>query len=226
MGGALLLADLAAAQEPRAHPDDLTGWYVGFRAIVGASDEDTGFEVLPPGTISVGEDSYDPQENFGAGIAIGFRSEIHNLPVRTELSGSWMYRHDADMRVLSGAGTAMYQNDLAIWDARLSVLADVIQFSWGSFYFGGGLGVAFLDSAVQIEGTQTSADNEDWRFSPSVQAGLVINDVFKRVDIEIGYRFRWLGNTESGAFPTGEQLTYDDANIHEVSIGVIVPIGR
>lgn len=208
------------------HPDP-DGWVFGVRAIVGASHEDTGFDTPPPDAIDTDEDSYNPQENFGGGAFAGYRWSAWGVPLRAELSGSWMYRHDADMVAdFAGEPRRNYQNNLTIWDVRLSLLADLLRFSWGSVYVGGGLGAAFLESDVTIAGTGDSADNDEWKLSPSAQAGLVFEDVFRSADLELAYRFRWFGDTESGVFSDGTKLHYDDAQIHDIMLGVIVPLGR
>ena len=214
------------AQDGLVHPSPDSGWYFGARLLAGASDEDTSFQSLPAGAAIVQEDSYNPQENFGAGVMVGYGFSAWNIPVRAELSGSWMYRHDADMRAFDGVGTpTLYQNNLAIWDIRASLLADVLHFGWGRFYVGGGLGAARLESEVEISSTGVSADNTEWKLSPSAQAGLLFDDVVGSFDVELAYRFRWFGDTESDVFPDGAQIGYENAHIHEVMLGVVVPIG-
>jgi len=221
-----LLAGPAWAQDGLVHPSPDSGWYFGARLVAGASDEDTSFRTFPAGAAIVQEDSYNPQENFGAGAMVGYGFTAWNIPLRAELSGSWMYRHDADMRAFDGVGTpTLYQNNLAIWDIRASLLADVLHFGWGRFYIGGGLGAARLESEVEIEATGVSANNSEWKLSPSAQAGLLFDDVVGDFDIELAYRFRWFGDTESGVFADGAQVDYENAHIHEVMLGVVVPIG-
>jgi opacity protein-like surface antigen len=216
----------AADQQLFVHPDP-GGWVFGVRAIVGASSEDTDFESEPAGAIDADEDSYDPQENFGAGAFVGYEWMGWGVPLRAELSGSWMYRHDADMIAEFAAPEPRrnYQSNLAIWDVRLSLLADVLTYSWGSLYVGAGLGAAFLDSEVTLNGTGESADNDEWKLSPSLQTGLVFDDVLGAADIELAYRFRWFGDTESGEFSDGARVTYEDVHIHDVMLGVVVPLG-
>jgi len=221
----MLLPGPAASQETLVHPDP-SGWVFGIRAVVGASHDDTGFETEPPSTADTFEDSYNPQENFGAGAFAGYRWSAWGVPLRAELSGTWMYRHDADMVAETGSGRRNYQNNLGIWDVRFSVLADVLRFSWGSVNIGGGLGAALLDSEVEIAGGGESADNDEWKLSPSLQAGLVFHDVVRTADLELAYRFRWFGDTESGVFSDGTQLHYDNVHIHEIMLGLVVPFGQ
>jgi opacity protein-like surface antigen len=224
MPGLASAADVAAP-DVFVHPDPNAGWYFGARAIVGASQEDTSFRTLPAGATGGEDNAYDPQENFGAGVMVGYGFSAWNVPLRAELSGSWMYRHDADALAL-GPPDTNYRNNLEIWDARVSLLADVLQFGWGRFYVGGGLGGALLNSDVTLEETGETADNSEWKFSPSAQAGLVFDDLVLGAGLELSYRFRWFGDTESGTFSDGAQLQYENAHIHEVMLGVVVPIGR
>jgi opacity protein-like surface antigen len=224
---AVLGSGAAFAQNGLVHPTPDTGWYFGARAIVGASDEDTSFRTLPtPLPVDWEEDSYDPQENFGAGVMLGYGFSAWGVPLRAEASGSWMYRHDADMRADFPGMSLYYENNLRIWDARLSLLADVLHFGWGRFYVGGGLGAALLESEVSIPGLGDTADNSEWKVSPSAQAGIIFDDLLWNADLELAYRFRWFGDTESGTFPDEAQIAYENAYINEVMLGVIVPIGR
>ncbi len=217
----------AADQALLVHPDP-GGWVFGARAIVGASHEDTDFDSEPAGAIDTDEDSYNPQENFGAGVFVGYEWMGWGVPLRAELSGSWMFRHDAVMVAEFAAPEPRrnYQNNLTIWDVRLSLLADVLTYSWGSVYAGAGLGAALLDSEVTLNSTGESADNDEWKLSPSLQTGLVFDNVFGAADIEFAYRFRWFGDTESGTFDDGAQVSYEAVHIHDVMLGVIVPLGR
>jgi opacity protein-like surface antigen len=217
----------AADQALLVHPDP-GGWVFGVRAIVGASHENTDFATEPAGAIDTNEVSYNPQENFGAGALVGYEWIGWGMPLRAELSGSWMYRHDADMvaEVAAPEPRRNYQNNLAIWDVRLSLLADILTYSWGSIYVGAGLGAALLDSEVTLNSTGESADNDKWKLSPSLQTGLVFDDVLGAADIELAYRFRWFGDTESGKFSDGAQIAYEDVHIHDVMLGVVVPLGR
>ena len=215
----------AFSQETLVHPDP-SGWVFGIRAVVGASHEDTGFDTEPPGVTDTHEDSYNPQENFGAGAFAGYQWSAWGVPLRAEVSGTWMYRHDADLVAETGSGRRNYQNNLGIWDVRFSLLADVLRFSWGSVNVGGGLGAALLESEVKIESTGDSSDNDEWKLSPSLQAGVVIDDVFRAADLELAYRFRWFGDTQSGLFSDGTRLHYEDVHIHEVMLGIVVPFGQ
>lgn len=220
------MAPWTAEAQNLVHPTPDSGWYLGVRAIAGASGEETSFRTLPAGATGAEEDSYNPQENFGAGAFVGYGFSAWGIPVRAELSGNWMYRHDADMRAFTPGGPVLYQNNLEIWDARLSLLADIFQFGWGTFYAGGGLGAAYLNSEVEIEATGESADNSEWKFSPSAQAGLRFDGLLFGANLELAYRFRWFGDTESGTFADGARIDYEDAHIHEALIGFSIPLGR
>ena len=219
-GGEVPVSETAVIHQEASSP-----WYFGARLIVGASDEDTSFRTLPTGATGADEDSYNPQENFGGELLLGYGFTAWGLPLRAELSGGMMYRHDADMEV-SGLANSYYRNDLRFWDARLSLLADVAHFEWGRFYVGAGLGAAYLEPEVYVPGLGASADHSEWKISPSAQAGIIFDDVIGRMDVELAYRFRWFGDTESGTFSNNAKLDYEDAYIHEILLGIQIPLGR
>lgn len=214
----------AFGQEHVANPEVDSPWYMGIRTMVGASHEETDFRTLPAGASDGDEDSYNPQESIGADFMLGYHFSACGIPLRAELSASCMFRHDADMMAV-GLANPYYENNLRIWDARLSLMADIADFGWGRFYVGGGLGAALLESEVSIVGLSESANNFDWRFSPSLQAGIIIDDVLGNLDLELAYRFRWFGDTASGTFPDGAKIDYEDTHVHEIILGLVVPLG-
>ena len=206
-------------------PRDAEGWFVRTRAMAGVSHAAGEFSVLPPGTTDSEEVSADPQAYFGVGAGIGYRWQGWGIPLRAVVDGSLNFRHDTDVSAELPGGTLAYENNLRVWDFRVSLLADVLRFGWGSVYVGAGLGAARLESEVEIEAHPLVEESSDWRASPSLEAGIVFDGVFERVIPELSYRFRWLGDTKSGEFPDGERLAYSDAYVHDLAIGFIVPLG-
>ncbi len=156
---------------------------------------------------------------------LGYHLGVWRMPLRAELSTSMVFRHDADMEAV-GLANPFYENNLRIWDARLSLLADVADFSWGRFYIGVGLGAALMESDVSIVGLDESSHNNEWKISPSAQAGIIFDDVIGKADMELAYRFRWFGDTDSGEFSDNAEVDYEDTHIHEITLGLIIPLGR
>jgi outer membrane immunogenic protein len=222
---AVCLPAVASAQDLTApSPGGMEGWFLRTRAIAGASHAAGSFSILPPGATGDDQTSYDPQENFGVGVGLGYKWNAFGVPVRAVVDGSLNFRHDTDVDAIFPGGVSNYENNLRIWDLRLSLLADVLRFGWGSFYVGAGIGAARLETEVGIENTPITMDESEWKASPSFEAGLVLDGVFERVIPEISYRFRWFGDTQSATFPTGEKLDYKDIHIHEVMLGFTIPL--
>lgn len=204
-------------------PEDV-GWYLRTRAMAGVSHADGSFSTLPPAASGSEMTSYDPQENYGVGLGIGYGWSAWGVPLRAVVDGSLNFRHDTDVSAEFPSGSANYQDNLRIWDLRLSFLADVFRFDWGRIYAGGGFGAALLETDVAIDGTQVGTENDEWVFSPSIELGLALDGIFTRVVPEVGYRFRWFGDTQSGRFPDDEKLRYEDIHIHDFMLGFTVPL--
>lgn len=207
-------------------PADAPGWFVRTRAMAGVSHAAGEFSVLPPGATLSEQVSADPQAYFGVGAGIGYRWQGWGIPLRAVLDGSLNFRHDTDISAEFAGGLLAYENNLRVWDFRVSLLADVLRFRWGTVYVGGGIGAAHLESEVEIEAHPLVEESSEWKASPSIEAGIVFDGVFERVIPEISYRFRWFGDTESAEFPDGEQLVYHDAYVHDIALGFTVPLGR
>ena len=205
-------------------PTDIAGWYVRTRAIAGVSHAAGSFATLPPGASGSEQISADPQADFGVGTGLGYRWSAWGVPLRAVLDGSLNFRHDTDIAADFSGGALSYENNLRIWDIRLSLLADVLRRDWGTVYVGGGLGAARLESEVEIEANPLVTENGEWKISPSVEVGLVLDGAFERVIPELSYRFRWFGDTESDTFPDGEKLDYEDVHIHDFMLGFTVPL--
>ena len=219
-----LLPTAALALDIPAKPG-VPGWFVQPRFIFSLSSAPGAFSVLPPGATGSDQTSYQPQEYFGTGTGIGYQFSAWGVPFRAVLDGSLNFRHDTDVEPLPAA-VPTYKGNLQTIDLRLSLLADVIDFGWGRFYVGGGIGGARVRTEVELENPPTSVVNVEWKASPSFEAGIVFTGFSSRVIPHIAYRYRWIGEVESGVFATGEKVRYSDFNIHDLMFGFIVPLQK
>ncbi len=200
-----------------------TNWFVRTNFLGGISSAPGSFATLPPGATGGHQTSYQPQEYFGAGAGLGYRFSAWGVPFSAVFDSSLSFRHDTDVAVVPG-GTPNYKGNLQAVDLRLSLLADVLDFGWGHFYVGGGIGATRVRTEVEFEGTPTSVVSTDWKASPSVEAGIAFTGFSRRVIPYVGYRFRWVGDTESGTFSDGSKVRYKNFNIHDIMLGFNVPL--
>ena len=152
-------------------PADAEGWFVRTRAMAGVSHAAGEFSVLPPGATGSEQISADPQAYFGVGAGLGYRWQGWAIPLRAVLDASLNFRHDTDISAEFAGGLLAYENNLRVWDFRVSLLADVLRFRWGTVYVGGGIGAAHLESEVEIEAHPLVEESSEWKASPSVEAG-------------------------------------------------------
>lgn len=219
--GLTLVAPASGSAQDLGGPPD---WFVQTRSIVGWSHAPGDFTALPPGATGGDQTSYQPQEYFGAGVGLGRELSLFGLPFRAVVDGSLNFRHDTDVAALP-AGSPEYAANLQTLDLRLSLLADIVDLGWGRLYVGGGLGAARVRTEVEIEGTPTSVVETTWKASPSAELGIAFTGFSRRIIPHIGYRFRWIGDVDSGTFATGERLRYSDFHIHDIMFGFKVPLG-
>ena len=102
----------------------------------------------------------------------------------------------------------------------------MLDFGWGRFYVGGGIGGTRVRTEVEFEGTPTSVVNTEWKPSPSFEAGIAFTGFSRRVIPYVAYRFRWIGETESGTFADGSKVRYKDFNVHDIMFGFTVPLQK
>src|SRR5688500_789515 len=150
-------------------PADAEGWFVRTRAMAGVSHAAGEFSVHPPGAIGSEQVSADPQAYFGVGAGLGYRWQGWGIPLRAVLDGSLNFRHDTDVSAEFAGGSLAYENNLRVWDFRVSLLADVLRFRWGTVYVGGGIGAAHLESEVEIEAHPLVEESSEWKASPSLE---------------------------------------------------------
>ena len=100
----------------------------------------------------------------------------------------------------------------------------MLDLGWGRFYVGGGIGAARVRTEVEFEHTPTSVVNATWKASPSFEAGIAFTGFSQRVIPHIAYRFRWVGDVDSGTFPDGSKVRYKDFNIHDIMFGFTIPL--
>jgi outer membrane immunogenic protein len=200
-----------------------SGWFVEPWFLGSISSAPGSFAVLPSGATGGDQTSYQPQEFFGAGAGLGYGFSAWGVPFRAVFDSSLNFRHDTDVAVVPG-GTPNYKGNLQTVDLRVSLLADVLDFGWGRFYVGGGIGATRVRMEVEFEHTPTSVVNAEWKASPSVEAGIAFTGFSRRVIPQIAYRFRWIGETESGAFSDGSKVRYKDFNVHDIMFGFTIPL--
>ncbi len=199
------------------------GWFARTDFLGGISSAPGSFATLPPGATGGHQTSYQPQEFFGAGAGLGYQFSAWGVPFRAILDTSLNFRHDTDVAA-QPTGTPNYHGNLQAFDLRLSLLADVIDFGWGRFYVGGGMGATRVRTEVEFEHTPTSVVSTEWKPSPSFEAGIVFTGFSHRVMPFIGYRFRWIGEVESGTFADGSKVRYKDFNVHDIMLGFTIPL--
>ena len=110
----------------------------------------------------------------------------------------------------------------------LNVYADLGTWHGVTPYVGAGVGAAYHWMynifGVNPDGSTTLIpDGGDWDFAAAVMTGLSI-PLSGQTIVDVGYRYIWLGDTESGADGSGGTVLFEDMANHELRIGLRVEI--
>lgn len=193
--------------------------YVGFYGLVGWADQDN---VSRSGGLPIIEESSDSGGiNGGAGVLFGHNWKEHGLPIRTEIAGTWRYRHDMNTLFLSGLSTFGTKSDISTTDIVASVLYDIpVEWKWKP-YVGAGIGAVYadVDTYLMNPGRVDGPGYSGWDLAWQVQAGVnyALSD---RWDFRVDYRYVDLGEVDTGPVASGDRFTADLVS-HDVRIGAV-----
>jgi len=215
-----------------AKAQEFNSIYVAPRLIYSKQNGD-----MSKATYSDGLDSFralggeDSDTNFGLGVALGLDLSYSTAyPVRVE--AEYVYRSEASFknspRKIGGTGVSASQSfKVAAHSLMANAFYDINTDTPLTPYFGGGLGMAFLDAKYKssINGAQTKKSSTDWNLAWNVGAGVAyqFND---SLALDFGYRYVDLGSSECGvsaAGSSGASFKTDgkvDYTTHEFSLGL------
>jgi len=201
-------------------------WYGGFRAILAFTDSDEPTLANPPAAGTFSQKNDGSEVNGGPGFVIGYNwAKDYDLPIRTELQVDYRVRHDADSRLfVNPAQSFDYDLNVDSLDVMVNVLYDFETGSWWQPYVGAGVGWSHLEAEGSRRNTLTATE-EDFdgtadNFAWSLQTGVMF-DVIDSFAIELGYRYVSLGDITPDAVSTGDQVSLDGLESHELIIGSI-----
>lgn len=210
----LLLASVAFSSPATAEDRNA---YVGAFGLVGWADQSN---VERSGGLPIVDESSDSGGiNGGAGAWLGYDWKDKGLPVRTEIAGTWRYRHDMNVSFISGGPLFAAKSDISTVDVIVSALYD-IPVSWKvKPYIGAGVGTVYSDVDTYLL-TPTRVDgpgDTGWDLAWQLQAG-VNYPISERWDFRVDYRYVDLGEISTGAVASGDSFTADLAS-HDLRIG-------
>jgi len=205
----------------------LNDWYGGFRATLAFSDTDEPTLTNPPAVGTFGQKNDGVEVNGGPGLFVGYNWEAeYDIPVRTEIQGSYLVRHDADSRLfVNPAQSFDYDLNIDAFDLMFNVLYDFKTGSWWQPYVGGGIGWSHLEVEGSrrntLTATESSFDGKSDNFAWSLQTGVMF-DVANTFALELGYRYVSLGDlTPDAVVLTGDQIDIDGLDAHEIILGTV-----
>jgi opacity protein-like surface antigen len=214
-------------------PEEIgTGWYL--RGDIGGSFNRAsgfGYNDATFANAKIG-DSYAPAIGFGYQFNDFVRADLTIDRVNTvSLSGSatcaWWTTTDCT-NVASTTATAE-RGSLSAVSVMLNGYADLGSWSGITPYIGAGVGAAYVRYGAHQSTTSgsTAADRvfgarDDWTLAANAMAGLsyVVADGLM---LDVGYRFLWIDNAQSGAETTSLEtgrVGLHDLTAHQVRVGL------
>jgi opacity protein-like surface antigen len=170
----------------------------------------------------------DPESGFGLGLSAGYNlGYLNSIPIRVE--AEYVYRGQAEF----GAGPRQYGGALAGQNFKVSahsllanIFFDIPTQTALTPYFGGGLGLAYLDTDystyISDAGINSvSSSSNDLNFAWNLGGGMAwsLND---SIALDMGYRYVDLGKADSGNVSINNftSTSSTDYTAHEVSLGL------
>jgi len=179
----------------------------------------------------------EPEVTYFDGV-VSFQNE--DLGTTWMIGGGLGYRHGSwfrsdltfDFRQFDftgntpcpGCGQSNEKYDLETWTIMLNAYAELGTWYGVSPYVGVGAGMAYhwLNDIVGVnpDGSITIIpDGGKWSFAAAGMAGLSIA-TSDSAFVDVGYRYIWLGDAESGADAIGGTVVFNDIATHEFRFGI------
>lgn len=198
-------------------------WYAGPTIFGGASDNDD-FSRTPSTPFPFSGGAGDNGVSGGIGAIGGYDFTQRGVPVSLELSGSYRFRHDMNIRYRSPDNLVLYgaKSNVEAAELIVSALYDLPlgTTSWQPF-IGGGAGVARVSVDTDTTGLllSGSSDQSETNFAWQAQAGVKV-PLDDTLNLRAEYRYIDYGDISTGLLPTGDRF---DAKFfsHDVRLGLI-----
>ncbi len=168
----------------------------------------------------------DTDSGFGIGLSAGYNvGYLNDIPIRVE--AEYVYRGKAEFgagpKSFGAANTAGQDFEVTAHSLLGNIFFDIPTSTAMTPYFGGGLGLAYLntDYSAYATGGSVSNSSSDLNFAWNVGGGVAwsIND---SMALDLGYRYVDLGKADSGVvninnFSGNSSVDY---TAHELSLGL------
>jgi opacity protein-like surface antigen len=222
--------------EPVPIPEPVPVHDIYLRGYIGATEQeadDFTNSVIAAGNFSIFAKEFDSSPFIGFGVGIR-RSER----LRFDLTGE--YRAKSTFHGIDRNNTASTSNEYSglksDWLFLANGYVDLGTHRGFTPYVGAGIGVSeitldnFTDTNENTGGFHWSEDNSEWNLAWALHAGFSY-EISNDLTFDMGYRFTYLGDGETGAFrtydptPSPSPLKLEDITSHDVHIGLRWSLG-
>jgi opacity protein-like surface antigen len=222
--------------EPVPIPEPIAARAYYLRAFIGITNQEIDTftnEVIANGPFTIIDHDFDSSPFIGFGIGVNYSDRF-----RFDLTGEYRGRSDFDgldsfsnCALGSGVCTNEYTGNKSEWVFLANAYWDIATFRGITPYVGAGIGTAAVSlnnfrDVNQIAGAiHWAEDNTEWNLAWALHAGLSY-DIAPDLMLDIGYRFTYLGDGETGTFqtfvpqPPGGPLTLKDIVSHDIFVGL------
>lgn len=184
-----------------------TGYYVAPKIVAGLQKADWKFST----PLDEASDSSN-RGVYGFALAGGYDfSLMYALPVRAELE--YGFNSKSDKNFSGGKGELGVQTLMAnaYWD-----ITNVLDFTP---YVGAGIGLAFINTSCEIEGSGLYVRTSDTSTELAAQIGFGCSYfISSNMSADLGYRYLFTGEGNSGH--SGWRLNADAVRLHQISLGL------
>lgn len=193
------------------------GWYL--RGDIGYVIFDDPVVTYANGAVDFSTEDFDDTWMIGGGIGYWWSSWL-----RTDLTFDWRSSDFLGGAPCGCGPDSVETATLDSWTIMWNVYAELGRWHAFSPYVGAGVGVAYnkIHGIVSVDSTPSTTvfpDGGKWNMAAALMAG-VSYAISDRTVLDMGYRYIWMGEAESGIDASGNTLLYDDIRSHEIRIGL------
>ncbi|MGI9426532.1 MAG: outer membrane protein [Hyphomicrobiaceae bacterium] len=192
-------------------------WYARLDVAYGLNGDP---DLVETGSFDLADNSWDGTWSLGVGFGRYFTANI-----RGDLTYDYRFESDVSGTAVGTCCDGLREFGLSSHLLLANLYYDFNRRSTVNPYLGVGLGVVYNETSTEANASARIQGDSNWDFAAAVMAGVGLK-AGSRTNIDLGYRFLYLGEAQTGLIADGSGgnvragITADDLLAHEFRFGV------